>query len=500
MSISSRKKTGSVSGSVNGGSSIFSPPTFTMPNMANGGSPAVGGSPAGGEGANGIGMQMGNTLAAKTASLANPQTMYQMCVDIRKRLRRVKGYAKFLGEWNALTPGGRLSSQAAHSETPPSATRLDTVNHVWLSFRLGSSLCHLFNMLLPIFEADPSPPQPIAIEFPDFDFPEEHGVLTWGSLPANVKQCKRGAAKFIMTLTNLRREGKWPEHDTLWAIHELFLDDTGGLVKVLRTISILLDRLPITAWIQYESDSPATPHPVERTSSNGSMEAYMLSGAAMRPPSAASTHFPSHRSQLSTASSHGGPRGGYETPPIQGTMSSGGVSRGTGLSINTSLDRAKSYTGSHGHAGGHDPAAYGPLSAHPQLEARQGDARPVDFGQAAMQVWEILKTEKKYVQELEILQVCGFGCIQRRPVLTGLIHTGIFAKSAAAFLGRARHRPPNLLQPQQARRFSATISYSTRDRVRAGRGERRRGMERGQLGVPVDSICQSLRDWWMRRV
>ena len=39
-----------------------------------------------------------NTLAAKTASMAGPQTMFEMCSETRRRLRRVNGYDRFIGE------------------------------------------------------------------------------------------------------------------------------------------------------------------------------------------------------------------------------------------------------------------------------------------------------------------------------------------------------------------------------------------------------------------
>jgi cell division control protein 24 len=326
-----------------------------------------------------------------------------------------------------------------HLELPLGAQRLDVVNHIWLSFRLGSSLCHLFNMLLPIFDT-PESPSPIPIEFPDFDYAEEHGVLSWGSRPENIKQCKKGAAKFIMTLTTLRKDGKWPENDPLWAIHELFGVDTGGLVKVLRTIGILLDKLPASAWIREDSgDSPSTPFTMERSGSisglqdtyfplpNGGQHQHMpsINGTPFqRPPSAAasSAYYPSHRPQLSTASHHGRP--GFEIPNGQGTMQSGGGSRAApGLHINTSLDRSKSYGGVGSNAGATpDPSNYGPMSALPQLETRQGDARPVDCGQAAMHVWEILKTEKKYVQELEILAEYSQSLLQHSLVAPDTVH------------------------------------------------------------------------------
>jgi hypothetical protein len=40
-----------------------------------------------------------NTLAAKTASMAGSQTMFEMCSETRRRLRRVAGYDRFIGQY-----------------------------------------------------------------------------------------------------------------------------------------------------------------------------------------------------------------------------------------------------------------------------------------------------------------------------------------------------------------------------------------------------------------
>lgn len=43
-----------------------------------------------------------NTLAAKTASMAGPQTMFEMCSETRRRLRRVAGYDRFIGAYSIV--------------------------------------------------------------------------------------------------------------------------------------------------------------------------------------------------------------------------------------------------------------------------------------------------------------------------------------------------------------------------------------------------------------
>ncbi|KAJ9095625.1 hypothetical protein QFC21_005496 [Naganishia friedmannii] len=349
-----------------------------------------------------------NALAALTASLANPQTLFEMCSDIRRKLRKVQGYEKFL-------------------EMPPTAQRLDVVTHVWLSFKLGSSLCHLFNMLLPTL--NPHPPAPIPVEFPDFDYPEGNGVFTWALLPQNVKSCKKGAAKFIVKMTELRKEGKWPQEDPLWAVHELLGDDTSGLMKVLRTTSLLLERLPESAWIR-EDDSPGTPFgnsvPVLADENGGyvgeandalanmTITSTNPNGMAAHARSASNTVGLAANAARSMSISNG------FTSTLTNSNKNGRLPGG--LTINTTLENhnhtmARSASGTHPHQS--FPA--GPLTGI--------DLGPVGVGGAAMHVWEILKTEKKYVAELEILQTYSQSLLQHSIVAPDTVHT-IFANIA----------------------------------------------------------------------
>jgi hypothetical protein len=288
------------------------------------------------------------------------------------------------------------------AELPPTAERLDVVTHVWLSFKLGSSLCHLFNMLLPVL--DPHPPTPIPIEFPDFDYPEGNGVFTWALLPQNVKSCKKGAAKFIVKLTELQKEGKWPLEDTLWAVHELLGDDTSGLMKVLRTVNLLLERLPESAWIR-DDESPSTPFGQSDPASlgeNNHLDAMDDAFANMGVSSSETTPMPPHSRSTSNSAVPGAQRGHHPSisngnghsydPTPKGVRSAA-----TPLTINTALDNHGSAMPRTASGAYHNTFAAGPPTGI--------DIGPVDVGGAAMHVWEILKTEKKYVAELEIMQV-----------------------------------------------------------------------------------------------
>ncbi len=115
--------------------------------------------------------------------------------------------------------------------------------------RLGSSLCHLYNLLLPSF-SDPSsqlfmpnlpPPKQIEYDFPAFyDAPE--GVFNWAKRP-RIPRCASGIAHLMMALKQRESEGRWKGE--IWALHELWGKSTGddveaydstGLMKVLHTV------------------------------------------------------------------------------------------------------------------------------------------------------------------------------------------------------------------------------------------------------------------------
>lgn len=349
-----------------------------------------------------------NALAALTASLANPQTLYQMCSDTRRKLKMVHGYERFLGEYDA-TMCISCSQLYALAELPPTAERLDVVTHVWLSFKLGSSLCHLFNMLLPVL--DPHPPTPIPIEFPDFDYPEGNGVFTWALLSQNVKSCKKGAAKFIVKLTELQKEGKWPVEDPLWAVHELLGDDTSGLMKVLRTINILLERLPENAWIR-DDNSPSTPFGRSEaipSADKNLIDAVDSAFTNMGLGSTETTPMPPHSRSMSNAMASNAQRGHQSSASngntdLNDATPKGPRSAAMPLTINTALDNHGNTMPRTASGAYHNSFAAGPPTGI--------DIGPVDVGGAAMHVWEILKTEKKYVAELEIMQVSNIGCVR----------------------------------------------------------------------------------------
>lgn len=137
--------------------------------------------------------------------------------------------------------------------------------------RLGSSLCHLYNLLLPSF-SDPSsqlfmpnlpPPKQIEYDFPAF-YDATEGVFNWAKRPENSKVCQRYIAHLMMALKQRESEGRWKGE--IWALHELWGKSTGddveaydstGLMKVLHTVETMLDHLPASAL---RPASPNTPY------------------------------------------------------------------------------------------------------------------------------------------------------------------------------------------------------------------------------------------------
>ncbi|ORX40656.1 hypothetical protein BD324DRAFT_13354 [Kockovaella imperatae] len=181
-----------------------------------------------------------NALALKTAALSSTKSLYQTCSHLRKRLRCVEDFSPFLDQ-------------------PSSAEHLDVVSHMVHLFRLGSPLCHLYNLLIPTFPDA----QPIPYAFPDFmQCPE--GIRNWAKRHENAKQCQKYIAMFCMAM-NKRQDG----FGEIWALHELWGKSSGdeieaydstGLMKVLHTVEAMLDRLPQSAMSPLSPATPYTPH------------------------------------------------------------------------------------------------------------------------------------------------------------------------------------------------------------------------------------------------
>lgn len=160
-----------------------------------------------------------NTIGNKPAVAGS--SLYQACLSLRERLWCVPGF----GDAFLLPQADEASPVLAQPEasSPPSpktttTTRIqpsDPVSQLWKCFRTGAPLCWLMNQLGPAT------------------------VLQISSDPSrsNANECKKQVAKFIIAL---KAELGW-DPDDIFTVSQLYLNDTNGFVKVVKTISKLLD-------------------------------------------------------------------------------------------------------------------------------------------------------------------------------------------------------------------------------------------------------------------
>ncbi|KAK4685467.1 cell division control protein 24, partial [Tremellales sp. Uapishka_1] len=306
-----------------------------------------------------------NALALKTAALSSTRSLYQTCSTLRKRLRCVEEFAPFL-------------------EQPPGAEPLDVVSHACHTLRLGSSLCHLYNLLIPSFTnpssrlyADMPAPNQILYDFPNF-YESPDGVRDWARRPENIKMCKKYIALFCMAMAKRREEGRWPGE--LWAVHELMgndttgRDDTTGIMKVLHTVETILDHLPESALTPA---SPSTPY-----TSSSSQNFAAGSGTTPRALS----------------------RQSYDIPFSMG---------GTGPGMTAVSTMAATMNG-----GVHIRAQ----EEGPGLDMQRKDSETSADTNAFKSVEELVASEKTYVQELEVLQRCSKELLQAQLVTPDAVH------------------------------------------------------------------------------
>lgn len=169
-----------------------------------------------------------NTIANKQAVAGS--SLYQACLNLRDRLYCVPGFGEaYLDEISApsltspSTPSDPLSpTVSASSPTSPDAAPIrksssDPVTQLWQCFRLGSPLCALFNTLNPDVELPVNP----------------------DANRSNANACKAQVMKFIIAL---KEKLGW-DPDDIFTVSQLYLNDTNGFVKVVRTINRLLDVL-----------------------------------------------------------------------------------------------------------------------------------------------------------------------------------------------------------------------------------------------------------------
>ncbi|KAG9316496.1 hypothetical protein JVU11DRAFT_2538 [Chiua virens] len=145
-----------------------------------------------------------NNILNKAASAST--SLYQQCSSLRARLMRIPNFSHF---FILSSPNGDLRQST------------DPVTQLWDCFTLGIPLCFLFNLLplptLPIGEISTDPAT--------FDV-------------TNEKEKKRAIAKFAMRLSEIDNCERFTVSD-LWDRHS-----TDGLVKVVSTVTTLVDLLP----------------------------------------------------------------------------------------------------------------------------------------------------------------------------------------------------------------------------------------------------------------
>ncbi|CAN6614309.1 hypothetical protein TRVA0_005S03906 [Trichomonascus vanleenenianus] len=149
-------------------------------------------------------------------------SLYQICVHLKERVETIPCLQLFADSCYApVSMRNSMSSQSSVSvvQTPAArdallVPRIDPVTFIWRFFRLGSSLCALFNIL--------EPRTPLK-----------------DALPDDVKASKRAVYDFVQ---GCKAELDYNDED-LFTISNVFSDNTSDLLKVIRTVQKLIDTL-----------------------------------------------------------------------------------------------------------------------------------------------------------------------------------------------------------------------------------------------------------------
>ncbi|KAF9937403.1 hypothetical protein BGZ75_005777 [Mortierella antarctica] len=136
-------------------------------------------------------------------------SLYQSCLNLIDRLAGVPDFEQY------LDPELVKNIQAG---SPSSSSPNDPVSQLWILFRLGAPLACIFNGLRP--------KQPLKINNLDASI-------------TNINACKATVFHFLVSCL---QELQFKDDD-LFTISELYQDDTNGFVKVIRTVSMVLDRM-----------------------------------------------------------------------------------------------------------------------------------------------------------------------------------------------------------------------------------------------------------------
>lgn len=199
-------------------------------------------------------LQIDIPLAAPSAlnkSASQVSSLYQQCSQLRERLLRVHDFAPYLS----------VASQARSRQST------DPVSHLWDCLALGVPLCFLFNLL----------PGPQRIDI-NTD-PDDININ-------DRKTRQRAAALFVNNIIQLQKAGDWDEGDVGFEIRDLINEErnTNGFVKVIRTVTALVDRLPQHVFM--EEIPPTPPSALESPGAAGRARADSIASPPSVPPTA----------------------------------------------------------------------------------------------------------------------------------------------------------------------------------------------------------------------
>ncbi|KAJ2930290.1 hypothetical protein H1R20_g6811, partial [Candolleomyces eurysporus] len=171
----------------------------------------------------GLSIESGNTLLNKAASQST--SLYQQCSSLRSRLMRIHGFPHYF--------------QLATSSDSRQST--DPVTQIWDVLSLGISLCYLFDQL-------PSDGRFAKIEYSHFN--QER-------FEANPdKEKKHGIAKFAIQVKSDNVAQNIPGCEPFTVTDLWDRKSTDGLVKVINTVTAIVDYLPADA---FEEAPPSPP-------------------------------------------------------------------------------------------------------------------------------------------------------------------------------------------------------------------------------------------------
>lgn len=156
-----------------------------------------------------------NSLANKSPGMS--AGLYQSCLSLRERLWYVPGFGDAFLEAHA-SPTAEVR-QGASTPSAKQQAFFDPVTQLWQCFRLGTPLCVLFNRLAPQYVSE----IPLSVE----------------ANLSNANACKALVMRFLIAL---KEKLAWDPDDT-FTVTQLYVNDTNGFVRVVRTVNKLLDLL-----------------------------------------------------------------------------------------------------------------------------------------------------------------------------------------------------------------------------------------------------------------